>query len=281
MPSEARRELAGLAPQLMAKVPGRKPCSLAIAGPPGSGKSTLAGMLTHLLNESGTPAIRLSLDDYYLGRRDRDVLADRRHILLRHRGVPGTHDWSLFLQHFDRLLAGQAGGLLLPVFDKSIDDPAPPENWRSVGFSPHCVVVEGWCIGAPRQESARLEKPVNELERREDPDAQWRTWVNEELARYRSDMVSRIDQFWYLEVPSWDQVVDWRWRQEKELSRALLSSREQTAVFLATFERIVSHMQETCDSWADWRLKADTGHRWRIDARPDADTGLADTMKRN
>jgi hypothetical protein len=35
----------------------------------------------------------------------------------------------------------------------------------------------------------------------------------------------------------------------------------EVAAFLATFERIVGHMQKTSDAWADWRLQADSLHR--------------------
>jgi D-glycerate 3-kinase len=221
-------------------------------------------MLAFLLNESGTPAILLSLDDYYLGRKDRENLAQNKHALLRQRGVPGTHDWPRLLLDFDRLRSGRGNGMRLPVFDKSRDDLAPVGDWRTVDFNPLCVIVEGWCIGTPGQDPDRLREPVNELERLEDPEARWRTLVNCHLARYRSDLVSRIGQFWYLEVPAWNQVVDWRWQQEQELAQARLRSREQTGVFLATFERIVRHMQETSAHWAGWRLQADELHRWHV-----------------
>jgi D-glycerate 3-kinase len=260
MPAKACRALAELTPRLLA----RMPPSLAIGGPPGSGKSTLARMLAFLLSESGTPTILLSLDDYYLGRKDREDLAQNQHALLRQRGVPGTHDWPRLLLDFDRLSSARGEGLRLPVFDKSRDDPAPVHLWRQVDFNPRCVIVEGWCIGAPGQDPDRLLDPVNELERLEDPEAIWRTLVNHRLACYRSDLVSRVDQFWYLGVPAWDQVIDWRWRQEQELAQARLLSRVQTAAFLATFERIVRHMQETCATWADWRLQADALHRWHV-----------------
>lgn len=264
MPSAARQALAELAPRLLARMQLRQAASLAIGGPPGSGKSTLARMLAFLLSESGTPAIALSLDDYYLGRKDREKLARKQHALLRQRGVPGTHDWSRLLQDIDRLSAGQGHGLHLPVFDKSRDDPAPVRHWRRVDCDPRCVIVEGWCLGAPGQDPERLREPVNELERFQDPEAIWRTLVNDRLACYRSDLASRIGQFWYLEVPAWERVIDWRWQQEQELAQARLLSREQTAAFLATFERIVRHMQQTCTSWADWRLRADSLHRLQL-----------------
>jgi D-glycerate 3-kinase len=264
MSRPARHALAALAPSLLAQVPHRHVASIAIAGPPGSGKSTLAGLLTFLLNASGRPAVLLSLDDYYLNRQRRDALARSHHALLQRRGVPGTHDWPRLLHDFDCLRQGHTRRLRLPVFDKSTDDVAPVSCWRSVGFCPSCLIVEGWCIGAPVQDAAALLQPVNELERLQDPQGSWRHFVNAQLARYYSDLEHRIDRFWYLHVPGWDRVIDWRWQQEQELAHPLLHSRVEVAAFLATFERIAGHMQKTSAAWADWRLQADSLHRLEI-----------------
>jgi len=264
MSPEACEALGGLAPRLLAQLGSEPPFRLAVAGPPGSGKSTIAGMLAHLLNDSGTPAIALSLDDYYLSSNDRANLARVRHPLLQRRGVPGTHDWSRLMNDCDILSTQDAVGMRLPVFDKSRDDLSPAGCWRTVGFIPSCVIIEGWCAGAPGQDPERLDDPVNELERVEDPHAVWRSYVNDRLRLYRNDLVSRVDQFWYLEIPGWEQVVDWRWQQEQELAQPRLGSRVQTEAFLATFERIVRHMQETCAVWADFRLRADMLHCWQV-----------------
>lgn len=260
----ARHALAALAPSLLAQTPQQQVAGIAIAGPPGSGKSTLAGLLTFLLNESGRPAVLLSLDDYYLDRQRRDALARSHHPLLQRRGVPGTHDWPRLLHDFDCLRQGHTKGLRLPVFDKSADDIAPATRWRPIEFSPLCLIVEGWCIGAPAQDAAALLEPVNDLERQQDPQGSWRTYVNAQLARYHSDLEHRIDQFWYLHVSGWDLVIDWRWQQEQELAQPRLHSRVEVAAFLATFERVAGHLQKTSIAWADWRLQADALHRLEV-----------------
>jgi D-glycerate 3-kinase len=260
MPAQARQALARLVPGLLAQVPQEPTASLAIAGAPGSGKSTLAGLLTFLLNESGRPTVLLSLDDYYLARKHRQALAASRHALLRHRGAPGTHDWPRLLHDFDCLLRGEVNGLAMPVFDKSSDDIAAMNHWRSVDFTPSCLILEGWCIGAPAQDENSLARPINEWESKEDADGVWRHYVNEQLARYHRDLAERIDRFWYLEVPDWERVIDWRWQQERELARPRLRNRKAVADFLATFERIFRHMQESAQSWADLRLQADSLH---------------------
>src|SRR5688500_9764536 len=70
-----------------------------VSGCQGSGKSTLASLLVLLLKEMmGLNAINLSIDDFYLTRAEREMLARTVHPLLATRGVPGTHDVDLALK---------------------------------------------------------------------------------------------------------------------------------------------------------------------------------------
>src|SRR5688572_25477505 len=66
---------------------------LAITGAQGAGKTTLLGELPRVLNDAGGYRVAaLSLDDFYLTRAERLVLARDVHPLFVTRGVPGTHD---------------------------------------------------------------------------------------------------------------------------------------------------------------------------------------------
>ena len=53
----------------------------------------------------GMRCARLSLDDFYLTRAQREELARTQHPLLRTRGVPGTHDVALGQRTIDALAA--------------------------------------------------------------------------------------------------------------------------------------------------------------------------------
>lgn len=260
----ARQSLAALAPGLVAEMNGNATRTLAIAGAPGSGKTTLARMLAHVVSESGRAAVTLSLDDYYLPQARRQELARTRHPLLARRGVPGTHDWTRLLHDLDALREGRTDGLRLPVFNKSTDDLEPAESWRTVDVAPSLVIVEGWCLGAPPQPESGLARPVNALENEHDPQAYWRAMVNREVAAWRADLESRVDRFWHVRVPGWDCVLDWRWQQEQELAAPRLKNRTEVGGFLATFQRLVMHMQDTCPDWADLVLTCDRSHRMEI-----------------
>ncbi len=264
MGAPARDSLADLAPSLLFKLQEDDGFALAVAGPPGSGKSTLARLLAHLLTASGKVTAVLSLDDYYLGHAQRLQLGRDLHPLLQLRGVPGTHDWDALMRTIDELRNGQISQLLLPIFNKSADDLEPRSLWRPVETRPDYLIVEGWCIGPPAQSESELAVAVNELESTKDPRATWRRYVNHCLAHYRAGLRQRVGHLWYLAVPDWNCVVDWRWQQERELSHPRLRSREETSAFLAPFERIVRHMQATSGLWADFRMEADSAHCLRV-----------------
>jgi D-glycerate 3-kinase len=264
MSEPGRLALSGLATELITRVPQTTVSTLAIAGSPGSGKSTLSRLLTHLLNQSGRATVLLSLDDYYLSREERKLRSQKLHELFINRGVPGTHNWNKLLADFDHLRKGEISGLKLPVFDKSTDDLKPESRWGKVSQVPAIIILEGWCVGAQPQPPSELLHPCNLLEKQKDGNGQWRKQVNHYLTDYRDDLLDRIDQFWYLEVPDWDCVVNWRWQQEQELEQQRLQSRAEVSHFLGTFERIFRNMQSGAHEWADLRLYADHAHRLKI-----------------
>ena len=262
--AENRHSLAETVSRLVSRTDTDRKLTIGIAGAPGSGKSTLSRTFVHCLNEMGTTACLLSLDDYYLDRPGRERMARDVHPLFRQRGVPGTHDIDRLKRDHDRIRAGEIEGLQLPVFDKSEDNRMPPSHWKSLESAPQIIVIEGWCIGATPQKPSELDDPVNDMERLRDADGSWRRTASKAWQRMHSDLDRRLDQVWYIRVPDWDCVVDWRWQQEQELARKNLQSRLEVMHFLACFERIVSHMQQSCPEWADLVLETDREHNIRL-----------------
>jgi len=263
-----RQSLAGTVLSLLSRINNDRTISIGISGAPGSGKSTLSRALVFCLDTEGIPAFRLSLDDYYFGRAERARLAREIHPLFQQRGVPGTHDLGKLLTDLDRLRQGEIGDLRLPVFDKSMDDRAQDGRSRIPETAPQVILVEGWCVGAMPQALSDLTAPVNDVERRQDPGSHWRNHVQQAWQRMYDALGERLEQVWYIRVPDWDCVIDWRWQQEQELAQKNLHSRQDVANFLASFERIFRHMQVSYPQWADLVIEAGREHDFRL---PDQD----------
>src|SRR5690606_38677225 len=156
-----------------------RPCLAGLSGLQGSGKSTLARQLAAAAGRSGFDCVALSLDDFYLGRRERARLARAVHPLLATRGVPGTHDLALLHDTLDALaVATPNRPARLPRFDKGRDTRLPPSRWHRVARPPRLVVLEGWCVGLPPEPAIALRRPLNALERGQDRDGRWRAHVN-------------------------------------------------------------------------------------------------------
>jgi D-glycerate 3-kinase len=251
--------LAGLTPGLLDALPADRPALIGIGGPPGTGKSTLAGMLCAALESTGNSGLVLSLDDYYLPRARRDLLAVTQHPLFAVRGVPGTHDTALLLEHLSRLKTGRHSGLSLPRFDKSTDDSLRATTGLDKS-PPEVVFLEGWVIGAQPQSPGELAEAINCLERERDSNRDWRIAVNDALTVLYDGLQNLLNQCWYLRPPGWDAVVAWRWQQEQELPVPRLVSLVETKTFLAHFERLVRHMQSDCVNFADRIIDLDENH---------------------
>jgi len=247
MPALYQQTLAGLARSIVESNPRGRVIS--VSGSQGSGKSTLSAYLVDLLRERyGVTSALLSLDDFYLTRRQRAELAESVHPLLRTRGVPGTHAAALMQQSVSELRSG--GTALVPRFDKSSDDRFPePEPVGPVDL----VVCEGWCWGAAPQPAAALDNPLNALEREQDPDGAWRRYVNTQLDGYQS--LFATDAHIHLQVPSMDVVYAWRWQQEQDLQKTGTGSRimseSEVRAFIAYYERLTRWMLETMPARAD------------------------------
>jgi uridine kinase len=114
-----------------------RPRVFAVSGPVGAGKSTIAGAVSRSLANVGVRAAVLSLDDFYLSRKERD----RRGI--RWRAAPGSHDLELMVRTLGDIQDGSRP-LVLPRFDMSRDDRGADECLEEV---PGVVLFDGWIIG--------------------------------------------------------------------------------------------------------------------------------------
>ncbi len=246
------------------------PLLVGVNGCQGSGKTTFCDYLCTALDaEYGLRAIALSLDDFYLPRAERRALAARVHPLLATRGVPGTHEMPLLQATLDALLAMTgAEQVAVPRFDKGTDDRYPPAQWDRVALPLDIVLLEGWCLGAGPQTAAQLATPCNALERQEDPDGQWRQYVNQCLATDFPPLHARIDRWVMLQAPSFDCVQRWRQEQENKLiarhggeAPARAMDAAALARFIQHYERLTRHCLETLPEKVDVLLRLDEQRR--------------------
>ncbi|WP_313392728.1 kinase [Sphingobium yanoikuyae] len=225
---------------------------LGLCGAQGSGKSTLAQALQARMRVRGVASAILSIDDLYLTKGEREVLAGSVHPLLRTRGVPGTHDVALGLRVLDALAAGRA--VRLPRFDKAVDDRLPEGAWPAAEAGLRLLILEGWCVGARAQEASELDAPVNALERDEDGDGRWRRFVNAALAGDYQTLFGRIDALALLAAPDFEVVQGWRTQQEAALRAgggSAVMNDAQVARFIQHYERLTRHILDEMPARAD------------------------------
>lgn len=245
-----------------------QPIMLGLCGAQGSGKSTMALALAAALERAaGLKVANLSLDDFYLSRRVRAMLAQDVHPLFASRGVPGTHDVGLALDVIGDLRAASEGSAVkLPRFDKATDDVVAASGWPTFTGRADIILLEGWCVGARPEPEAALAEPINPLEREEDAEGLWRSTVNARLADDYQTMFEGLDLLLLIAAPSFDAVFAWRREQERKLAARVAASggadgaiMDDAAVarFIMHYERLTRHILSEMPDRADGILALD------------------------
>ena len=221
---------------------------LGISGGQGSGKTTVANILKIILKIFFKRQVCVtSIDDFYKKLQDRDKMSKNIHSLFKTRGVPGTHEISLIKNFFYKAVNKKFNKLILPKFDKSIDDRLKRKYWTKINKKPEIIIFEGWCVGAKPQLNSLLEKPINNLEKYEDKHKVWRRYVNEKLKKEYKKIFSKIDFFIFMKIPNFNMVFQWRLLQEKKLKKKSHSNKKimsynEIKRFIMFYERITLQM---------------------------------------
>lgn len=231
----------------------RKPLIVGINGAQGSGKSTVCAFLEVLLAARGLRAVTLSIDDLYLGKAERQRLAEEIHPLFATRGVPGTHAPGLSLAVIEAILAGR--DFDMPRFDKARDE--RHDQPERISGPVDVLLFEGWCLGCRPEADEELLDPVNALERDEDPDGLWRSVANLWLRGDYRKLFDLIDMLVMLKVASFDVVLANRTRAEDKLRKANPGApgvMDDAALvrFCQHYERLTRHMLEDLPRRADY-----------------------------
>ncbi len=161
-----------------------KPYLIGLAGGQGTGKTTISSILKIILTKYFKMNVfKISIDDLYKTRKDRNKLAKTTHSLLKTRGVPGTHDLNFMFNLLKKTKSKRFNKYRIPKFNKAIDDRLKKKSWYLVKRVPDVIIFEGWCVGARAEKQTTLKKSINSLERQEDKNLKWRKFVNYQLEK--------------------------------------------------------------------------------------------------
>jgi len=239
-----------------------RPYFVGINGCQGSGKSTLSAYIAqYLLSTYSLNVVVMSLDDFYLPKKDRNKLAKDIHPMFEKRGVPGTHNTKL-LNHVLTQLNEKKSPLLIPKFNKATDEPYQTTKWKNVEHPVDIVIFEGWCWGVPSQAEIQLVELINTLEKQKDSEGIWRSYVNNQLEKHYQPLYQLFDYWIALQAPSFDYVYRWRLEQEQKLALKLKNTEkntdplavmntEQILDFIQYFQRLTEHGIKTLPLFAD------------------------------
>tara|TARA_B100000579_G_scaffold150003_1_gene121820 strand:- start:1979 stop:2869 length:891 start_codon:yes stop_codon:yes gene_type:complete len=239
---------------------------IGLSGGQGAGKSTITGILKIILKkEYGLNLCVFSLDDFYKTKAERKKMSKNIHPLFLTRGVPGTHDVSLINKTIKKLKKRNFKTVLIPKFDKSIDDRCKKNKWQKIKNPPNIIIFEGWCIGARHQKNSELKKSLNSVESKNDINLKWRKTVNKHLKNQYKKLFNRIDKLVYLKAPNFHHIFKWRLLQEQKLKLTSKSkktmSESKVKEFIMFYERITRHMMRDFSKISDLTVFLDKRHR--------------------
>ena len=215
-----------------------------IAGSQGIGKSTIVKILKkHLTIFYNKKILDLSLDDYYLTKKERIILSNKTHSLLLTRGVPGTHDTKLLLQNiinFER----SRHPFQSPIFNKLNDDRS--KKFKLINSKKDILLLEGWCCGCPPVANSYLFQNINYLEKKRDKDKSWRKFYNQKLKNEYAEVFNHFDALIYIKPPTFSNIAKWRLKQERMMNainnNKQCMNKKQVLEFIQYYEKITKWM---------------------------------------
>ena len=244
----------------------RKTKIIGLCGGQGTGKSTISNILKIILKEAyALETTIFSIDDFYKTLKERKIMSKDVSALFLTRGVPGTHDTKMLYNCIKDLKNNKFKRIMIPKFDKSIDDRSSKKKWLKVRKKPNIVIFEGWCVGVTAQKKKDLINPINKLEKHKDNKKIWREKVNFELKKNYKKIFNFIDKLIFLKVPSFKYVLKWRLLQEKKLRITSKGNKtmsdKQVQNFIMYYERITKHILKTLPKKAEVVINIDEKHR--------------------
>ena len=247
----------------------KSPLIIGLAGGQGSGKTTISSILSLILKKYfKLKVFKISIDDFYKTKKQREILSKDKHSLLLTRGVPGTHDIKIMLDFFRKIKTKNFKSLKLPKFNKANDDRYKKKHWYKLKSRPDVVIFEGWCVGAKPQSLSLLKKPINTLEKANDKSLKWRRFVNLQLKTNYKKLYSQLDSLLYLKVKNFNLLKKWRIKQEEKLwlkakSRKNLKimNKKEVINFMQTYQRITEQMFKDAPKYSSIIMNLNKNHQ--------------------
>jgi len=239
---------------------------IGLAGGQGSGKSTVTEILKFIFKKKyGLNLCYFSIDDFYKTKAERRKMSKKVHSLFLTRGVPGTHDLGLINKTIKKLKTKKFKTVLIPKFDKSIDDRLKKNKWQKIKNRPNIIIFEGWCVGARHQKDSELKNPLNPIEKKYDLNLVWRRTVNYYLKNQYKKLFNKLDKLIYLKAPDFDWIFRWRLHQEEKMKLTSkdkkIMSKSEVRNFIMYYERLTKHMMRDLKNISDLTVYLDIKHR--------------------
>ena len=230
--------------------PKNKTFIIGLAGGQGTGKTTISSLIRLILSTYfKLNVFKVSIDDFYKTRKERLKLSKSKHPLLLSRGVPGTHDVNMINKLFRNVKNSKFKSMLIPKFDKSIDDRCNKKLWYKMKKKPDVLILEGWCVGAKPENNKTLNMPINKLEKNLDDKMKWRLHVNNQLKNKYAKLFNQMNSLLYLKARNFNILKQWRIKQEKKLQiknkrkkNNKIMNNMEVLKFMMTYQRITQNM---------------------------------------
>ncbi len=212
-----------------------------VSGPQGSGKTTFTGIIKKELIKKKLKVLVLSIDDFYLSKKDRLQLSKKISPLFITRGVPGTHNLNFLKKVLNIFFSNKKKDYHLPYFSKAEDD-IVNSRFHHLQFPYDVFILEGWCINYQGENNTSLKKPINSMEKKFDQNMKWRNYVNKKSKEYFKTIYKKSNCSIFLRIPSFKYVFQYRTKQEKSIPKKKRMNAGQLKKFISFYERITKNL---------------------------------------
>ena len=239
----------------------RKNILCLIKGAQNTGKTTLAYNVKKNKKKKKLKVLILSIDNFYLNKKERLKLSNKISKLFLIRGVPGTHNIHLLKKILKRFRSNKKNKYKLPLFSKGHDD-ILKSKFINIKFPYDIFILEGWCVGHKECDNLKINTPINDMEKFLDKSLKWRKYTNIMSKKYYTSIYKKSDFSLFLKVPSFKQVFKWRKKQEHELPKKLRMDDNQLKEFISFYQRITMSLLKNYKKYFDSYIAIDTKHNF-------------------